>query len=103
MTHIIESPITMERLRERREEILQLARACGAIRVRVFGSVARGEATSESDVDFLVQFQQGASLWDAVGLWQDLSELLGCSVNVVSEGIPHDRFLDNALRDAVEL
>jgi hypothetical protein len=103
MSQVLEKPITIEGLRERREEILRVARACGAIRVRVFGSVARGEATSESDVDFLVQFQKGASLWDAVGLWQDLSELLGCTVNVVSEGIPHDRFLDNALRDAVEL
>jgi len=103
MSQVLEKPITLEGLRERREEILQVARACGGIRVRVFGSVARGEATSESDVDFLVQFQKGTSLWDAVGLWQDLSDLLGCSVNVVSEGIPHDRFLENALRDAVEL
>ena len=82
---------------------MTLARACGGIRVRVFGSVARGEARAESDVDFLVQFREGASMWDAVGLWQDLGELLGCEVNVISEGTPKDRFMENALRDAVEL
>ena len=103
MTQIIESPITMERLRERREEILQLARACGAIRVRVFGSVARGEATSESDVDFLVQFNDEASMWEIIRLWRKLGDLLGYDVSVIPETEPKDRFMQNALRDAVEL
>lgn len=95
--------ITLEQLRQRREAILQLASTYRGIRVRVFGSVARGEATSISDVDFLVKFQEGASLWDAVGLWQELRALLRCEVNVVSEGISDERFLQNALRDAVDL
>jgi predicted nucleotidyltransferase len=49
--------------------------------VRVFGSVARGEATPESDVDLLVQMRDGASMFDLVGLWLDLQDLLGCEVS----------------------
>ncbi len=60
---------------DKREAILKLAQQYGASNVRVFGSVARGEARPGSDVDFLVEFRDGASIFDAVGLWQDLTEL----------------------------
>jgi predicted nucleotidyltransferase len=54
--------------------------------VRVFGSVARGEAAVGSDVDFLVDMEEGRSLLDLVGFWQDLEELLGCRVDVITDG-----------------
>lgn len=70
---------------ERREEILRIASAHGARNVRVFGSVARGEAGERSDIDFLVEFEPGQSLLDHSGLVNDLEELLGCKVDVVTE------------------
>mgnify|MGYP001217531351 CR=1 FL=1 len=103
MSEVLDKPITIEGLRERREEILEIAKKCGAIRVRVFGSVARGESTSGSDVDFLVQFDEQASMWEIIRLWRKLGELLGREVSVIAETAPKDVFMQNALRDAVEL
>lgn len=103
MSQVLDKPITIEGLRERREEILEIAKKCGAIRVRVFGSVARGESTSGSDVDFLVQFDEQASMWEIIRLWRKLGELLGREVSVIAETAPKDVFMQNALRDAVEL
>jgi predicted nucleotidyltransferase len=78
--------LTLDTLRSRREEILAAARRRRASNVRVFGSVSRGEAEPGSDVDFLVDFDAEASLLDQVGLTQDLEELLGVAVDVVSSG-----------------
>ena len=69
-----------------RESIIRLANLHGARNVRVFGSVARGDATEASDVDFLVEMEEGKSLLDLVGLWQDLQDLLGRRVDVISDG-----------------
>ena len=74
--------LTMEALRERRAEILRVARKRRARRIAVFGSVARGGARHGSDL--LVDFEPCASLLDQVGLFQDLEELLGVGVDVVS-------------------
>jgi predicted nucleotidyltransferase len=70
---------------ERAEEIRQIAGQHGVHRVRVFGSRARGEASTSSDVDLLVDFEPGRDLLDLVALKQDLEELLGCHVDVVEE------------------
>lgn len=78
--------MTLDMVRERRDEILSTARRRRASRVRVFGSVARGEARLDSDIDFLVDFEPDASLLDQVGLIQDLQELLGVGVDVISTG-----------------
>lgn len=72
-------------LRSRREQILQYAKRRGARNVRVFGSVARGDAQAESDIDFLVDLEPGRSLFDLGGLLMDLQDLLGCRVDVVTE------------------
>jgi len=75
-----------EFLHVKRDEIFQIAKRYGVIRIRVFGSFARGEMTEFSDLDLLVAFQPGKSLLDLIGFKQDLEELLGRRVDIVSEG-----------------
>jgi uncharacterized protein len=74
-----------ELLKEKREAILQIAAEHGARDVRVFGSVARGEADEQSDIDFLVDLEPGRSLLDLGGLLMDLKDLLGRDVDLVTE------------------
>jgi uncharacterized protein len=90
-------------LREKREQILQIAARRGARDVRVFGSVARGVSDESSDVDLLVEMEPGRSLFDMGGLLIDLERLLGRRVDIVTEkGLrPHVR--DQAVREAVPL
>jgi predicted nucleotidyltransferase len=76
----------MATLRSRKGDILRVAAARGASNVRVFGSVARGEAGPSSDIDLLVDFDSGRTLVDHFGLWRDLEALLGATVDVVSAG-----------------
>jgi uncharacterized protein len=94
--------LTMEGLRRRRAEILGVARKRRAHRIAVFGSVARGDARPGSDVDLLVDFEPGASLLDHVGLFQDLEELLGVGVDVVTRSALKPR--DDRIRaEAIDL
>jgi predicted nucleotidyltransferase len=76
----------IDQLRSRKEAILRLASKYGVRNLRVFGSVARGEAGAGSDVDVLVDFEPGRSLLDQVGFEQELETLLGSRVDVVVEG-----------------
>ncbi len=71
-------------LREKREEILRIAEKHGATNVRIFGSVAHGEATETSDIDLLVDTVEQTSPWFPVGLVAELEELLGRQVDVVT-------------------
>jgi uncharacterized protein len=92
-----------ELLRTRREEILRIAAKHGAHNVRVFGSVARGEADETSDVDFLVEMEPGRSLLDLGGLLIDLEGLLGRPVDVVTERGLKPRIRPRVLSEAVAL
>ncbi|HLG20741.1 MAG TPA: nucleotidyltransferase family protein [Bdellovibrionota bacterium] len=83
-------------LADQRGKILELAERHGATNVRIFGSFARGEARPDSDVDILVSMKPGRSYFDFVALWQDLEELLGRKVDVVS-----DRGISPYLRDRI--
>jgi len=96
--------VTLDALRaERREEILRLAGRRGAHNVRVFGSVARGEAKEDSDLDLLVAWEPGRSLLDPAGLVQDLQELLGSKVHIGTEQSLHWYVRDRILREATPL
>lgn len=86
-----------------REEILRLAARHGAANVRVFGSAARGEATQDSDVDFLIDLAPDRSLLDLSALLLDLRDLLGCEVDVLTEASLHPEIRDRVLREAVPL
>ncbi len=87
---------------QHREEIVALALRHRARSIAVFGSVARGEDTGASDVDFLVEFEPGSSLLDLIYLEESLRELLRVSVDVVSAGALLERD-DEILRDLVPL
>jgi uncharacterized protein len=88
---------------EQRDEILEIAARYGAHNVRIFGSVARGEAGPESDVDFLVEMESGRSLFDLAGLLHDLKEFLNCEVDVVTEKGLRPRIKERVLEEAVPL
>jgi predicted nucleotidyltransferase len=92
-----------ELLQAKRADILQTARKYGAYNVRVFGSVARGEADDKSDIDLLVDMEKGRSLLDLAGLLVDLEELLGCKVDVVPEDSLRERIRGRVLKEAVAL
>ena len=87
-------------LREKRKAILEIASKNGANHVRVFGSVARGEAREDSDVDFLVELDEDRSLLDHSRLILDLEELLGRKVHVLTPGSLHQVIRDQVLADA---
>ncbi len=77
--------ITVKNIQEKKTDILDICQRYHANNIRIFGSVARGEATDKSDVDFLVSFQPQASLLDQAGLIEELSQLLKRNVDVVSD------------------
>ena len=91
-----------ELLAPKRTEILQIAGRYGASNVRVFGSVARGEAGPDSDVDFLVTLAPTCGL-EFVDLIDDLATLLGRDVDVLTENSVHWYIRDRVLREAVPL
>ena len=92
-----------ELLSNNRDEILQIAARYGASNVRVFGSLARGEAGPESDIDFLVDMEPGRSLFDLGGLLMDLKKLLGVEVDVATEQGLRSRIRERVLKEAVML
>jgi uncharacterized protein len=87
-------------VKQKRNEILSAATRNGAYNVRVFGSVARGDTTETSDVDFLVDMQPGRSLLDVAGLLIDLEKLLGCKVDVVTTKGLKKSIKDDVLNEA---
>ena len=93
----------MSDIHERREAILQIAARHGASNVRIFGSVARGQAREGSDLDLLVQLQEDRSLLDHVALMQDLEDLLGCRVEVMNDRAMHRLIRDQILAEAIPL
>ena len=89
-----------EILKSRRDDILRVAAAHGARNLRVFGSVARGEADESSDVDFIVELEPGRTLFDLGGLLMDLRELLNRDVDVVTDAGLKARIRERVLREA---
>lgn len=95
--------VDLQSLRASRNAIFSCAASYGARNIRVFGSVARGEASSTSDIDLLVEMAPGRSLLDLVGLWQDLEDLLGGRVDVLSDRGLSPHLCDQVNADAVPL
>ncbi len=90
----------IEQITSKRNEIELIAKQHGATNIRVFGSVARGNADDASDVDFLVDLEKGRSLLDLGGLLIDLQKLLGRPVDVVTEKGLKPRIRERVLSEA---
>jgi hypothetical protein len=90
-------------LKEKRGEILLIAKQYGARNVRIFGSVARGEGKRDSDLDFLVELESGRSLLDIIAIKQDLEQLLKRRVDVVTEAAVSPYIRKDILRQAISL
>lgn len=95
--------LSLKDVRTQRDTILGLAERHGAANVRVFGSVARGEAREGSDSDFLVEMRPRHSPWFPSGLRLDLQELLGRDVEVVTERMLDAEIRADVLREAIAL
>ncbi len=90
-------------IREKREAIIRIAARHGATEVRLIGSVARGEARPDSDVDLLVTWSEGASLLDQAALMLELENLLGRKVDIASDGWVKPSIREPVYRDAIAL
>ncbi len=96
--------LTLDQLRrEKKQDILRLAQTHGCQNVRIFGSVVTGENGPGSDIDFLVDLDQGRGLLDLGGLAFDLSELLGVEVDLLESGCIHPYIRNRVLAEAVPL
>ena len=93
----------MNDIKARREEILRICESHGGHNVRVFGSVARGEETTQSDIDILLEFEKGRSLFDQIGLIDDLTEFFHQKVDVVSEPALNRHIREQVLKEAVAI
>lgn len=87
-------------LQTKRNDILRIAAQNGAYNVRIFGSVARGEARPDSDIDFLVNLEENRSLLDLARLLRELQTLLNCKVDVMTEAGLRPRIRTQVLKDA---
>ena len=90
-------------LKDKLEEIMRIAASYGARNVYVFGSRARGEAGPDSDIDMLVTLDPGRSLLAITAIQQDLEDLLGCEVDVVTEAAISPYIREQVLKEAVSL
>lgn len=93
----------LQTIRHNKRAILDIARTHGILNVRVFGSVARGEDTPLSDIDFLVDLEIGRSLLDIGGALIQLEQLLGCKVDIVTERGLHWYLREKILKEAQSL
>ena len=96
-------PTVGETIREKREAIVRIAARHGATQVRLIGSVARGEARGDSDIDLLVTWNEGTSLLDHAALMLELESLLGRRVDIASDGWVKPSIRESIYRDAIAL
>jgi predicted nucleotidyltransferase len=83
--------------------ILEIAKANGAKKISLFGSVVRGEDHADSDIDFLVQFEENRSLFDLIRLKNQLEDILNKTVDIVTENSVHSKIKDQIISEAIQL
>ena len=96
-------PAVCDTIREKREAIIRIAGSHGATEVRLIGSIARGEARTDSDVDLLVTWSDGTSLLDQAALMLELEKLLGRKVDIASDGWVKPSVRESVYLDAIAL
>ncbi|MBW4511084.1 MAG: nucleotidyltransferase family protein [Scytonematopsis contorta HA4267-MV1] len=93
-----------ELLQEKRDEIVAIAEKHGAYNIRIFGSVARGEETPNSDIDFLIDYDLNKiTAWFPGGLIQDLESLLNRKVDIVTSKSLHYLIQDKVFEETIYL
>ena len=102
-TAVLAGELLLTEMIESLQQGIGIADRHGAHNVRLFGSLARGEANADSDVDLLVEMAPEHTAFFPGGLIADLEELLGCEVEVVTQDALHDLIRDRVLREAVPL
>jgi len=95
--------MNINEVKAKREDILNIAKKHGAYNIRIFGSVVRGEARQDSDLDILVDLEPNRSLLDHAGLIIDLQETMNCKVDVVTEKGLRPRIRDVILKEAIPI
>lgn len=95
--------MNIQELKEKRVEIISIAERNGGKKVRIFGSLVRGESGKDSDVDFLIELEPGRSLLDILAMKQDLEDLLQRNVDVVTESAVSPYIKDEIIRGAISL
>ena len=90
-------------IQELSRKVAPALRKRGVLRASLFGSVARGDATGKSDVDFLVEFEKGRTLLDLAGLHRELEEILGRAVDIVTPDALHPRLREGIIRELVPI
>ena len=93
----------IEILKNKRDEIIRIARTHGAGNLRLFGSLARGKSTARSDIDLLVDLSPESSLLDMIAIKHDLEDLTGCKVDLVTPAALSPYIRERVLKDAVPL
>ena len=88
-------------LKDKHDQIIEITKKYGATEVRLFGSIVKGSTTKTSDVDILVKMQSGATLLDLIAIKQDLEDLLGLKVDVVTEDSISPYIKKSILKEAV--
>jgi len=92
-----------EILKSKRDEIIHISQLHGVSNLRLFGSIARGEAGRESDIDLLVELSPAASLLDLIALKNKIEDLTGCKVDLVTEAAVSPYIRDQILRESVAI
>lgn len=95
--------LSLDTVRTYRDAIMDAAARYGVRNIRVFGSLVRGQADDQSDIDLLIELEPGRSLIDRIAFMQEVEQLLGCPVDVVNERALHRLVRDRVMREVVPL
>ena len=92
-----------DKIEKKKPDIINILKKYNASNIRIFGSYARGEETADSDLDLLIDFEGGVSLFDRIALKQELEDLLGIKVDVAKPDNLHCLIREQVMKEAIKL